>query len=110
MVWVRCMCSGGRGRGTWSSSIAVWSSSRMSRPHHRGLNAPAVILLWARVPDIYEGWDKMNNLLKGIYMPRPFEFEEPIITNHLAIGHNYYTVSNVNDEEFGQWVRAHMEV
>ena len=82
----------------------------MGRSHHRGLNAPAVILLWARVPDIYEGWDKMNNLLKGIYMPRPFEFEEPIITNHLAIGHNYYTVSNVNHEEFGQWVRAHMEV
>ena len=82
----------------------------LSRPHHRGLNSPAVILLWARVSDIYEGWDKINNLLKGIYMPRPFEFEEPIITNHLAMGNNYYTVSNVNHGEFGQWVRAHMGV
>ena len=81
----------------------------LSRPHHRGLNSPAVILLWKRVEDIYLGWDRLKNILKGIYLPRPFEFAEPTITNHLNLGENYYTVSNVNHEEFGQWVRSHMD-
>ena len=81
-----------------------------TRPHHRGLNSPAVILLWARVPDIYDGWDRINNILKGILVPRVFEFAEPIITNHVAIGPNYYTVSNIDHERFGHWVRSHMSV
>ena len=99
-------------RGMFDRTYADASMKEMlmGRSHHRGLNAPAAILLWARVPDIYEGWDKLNNNLKGIYVHRQFDFAEPIITNHLALGSNYYTVSNVNHEEFGRWVRAHMGV
>ena len=76
-----------------------------------GLNAPSRILLWKRVCDIEKGWDELRRALRTPYAPfsdaRHREPEPPTsITNHLALGDNFYTVEDLGPNDFGIWIRA----
>ena len=76
-----------------------------------GLNAPCRILLWKRVCDIEKGWDELRRALRTPYFPfssdRASEPEPPTsITNHIALGDNYYTVEGIGPDAFGIWIRA----
>ena len=80
------------------------------RTKHMGLNSPSRIVVWARVPDLYAGWYTLTDVLKGLLIPDvDAGVPDPIITNHLVLGTNYYSVSNMNEEDFGIWVKAHMQ-
>ena len=75
-----------------------------------GLNAPSRILLWKRVCDIEKGWDELRRALRTPYAPfsddRASEPEPPTsITNHVALGDNYYTVEGIGPDTFGIWIR-----
>ena len=76
---------------------------------HTGINQPSRVLLWVRVDDIDKYYDLFREQLRGWLQEREeIDGVQPEITNELWVGDNYYTVSNVNVEDFGKWVRAIM--
>ena len=77
--------------------------------HHKGLNSPGHVMVWARVPDVHTGWYTLSDVLKGFVIPTvEVSVPVPIITNHLVLGSNFFSVSNVNEEDFGIWINAHL--
>ena len=76
---------------------------------HAGINAPSRMLLWVHVPDIDKFYDLLREQLRGWLQEREeVDGVQPEITHQVWVGDNYYTVSNVNVEDFGKWVRAIM--
>ena len=73
----------------------------------RGLNAPSRVLVWEQTNDLEKVWDLFKIELSGWRSQR--EVAEgpvqgrPVITQQLYIGDNWYTVSNMLINEFGEW-------
>ena len=77
------------------------------RVGQRGLNAPSKVLVWERTNDLERVWDLFKIELSGWRSQR--EVAEgpvqgrPVITQQLYVGDNWYTVSNMLINEFGEW-------
>ena len=72
----------------------------------RGLNAPSRVLVWERTNDLEKVWDLFKIELSGWRSQREVA-EGPVqgrpeITQQLYIGDNWYTVSNMLINEFGE--------
>ena len=76
------------------------------RGRRTGLNTPCTILMWVRVDDVDRWWDEFKQELR-----RPKDYGEvvPEITNQLCLGDNFFTVSNLNPTEFGEWCCKRMQ-
>ena len=63
-----------------------------------------------RVNDIDKFWDEFREQLRGWLGPREeIDGVQPLITNQLCVGDNYFTVANVGPGDFGKWCRAMMD-
>ena len=80
-----------------------------TKGRHNGLNAPSRMLMWVRVKDIDMCWEDFRVQLRGWLRTGVAVKDEPIITNHLWVGDNFYTVENVGPADFGKWCRATMD-
>ena len=71
-----------------------------------GLNRPSRMVVWIRVPerDLDAVWDRVRDHLKGsIWRERPNAGVRPVVTNHLEVGDNWFTVNNMNCDDFSEW-------
>ena len=78
------------------------------RGRRTGLNMPCTILMWVQVGDVDRWWDESKQELRR---PKGSDYGEvvPEITNQLDLGDNFFTVSNLNPTEFGEWCCKRMQ-
>ena len=93
----------GEEAGHWIQRQKDMLKNKMRRT---GLNAPSRMLLWARVSDIEKYWDEFKRQLGGWGGRLPVEGTEPLVTQQLVLGDQYYTVENMGVSEFGTWCNA----
>ena len=71
-----------------------------------GLNKPAEMLFWLRVVegDVQRLWSGITEHLKGnFFIDRAPGKKTPLITQHLWVGDNWFSVKNMGQDEFSEW-------
>ena len=75
------------------------------RMKRSGLNTPSRVLLWVNVEDLEQTWDELVEHLRGFGSFMSSAGTAPLIAQQLQLGDNWYTVENLNSEDFGRWCR-----
>jgi len=71
-----------------------------------GLNKPAKMLFWLRVVecDVQRLWSGITEHLKAnFFIARAPGKKTPLITQHLWVGDNWFSVKNMGEDEFSEW-------
>jgi hypothetical protein len=105
----------GEDDGEWIRRQKDMLKTKMRRT---GLNAPSQMLLWVRVSDVETYWDEFKRQLGG-WGGRlqtkatienlalvPIDGKEPLVTQQLDVGDQFYTVENMGVSDFGTWCNA----
>ena len=102
----------GRTRQGWLQDIDPGSNEDLlkavliRRLKLAGLNKPMKMLFWLRVVegDIQRVWAGIVDHLKGnFFLDRAPGKRTPLITQHLWVGDNWFSVKNMGEDEFTEW-------
>ena len=102
----------GRTRQGWLQDIDPGSNEDLlkavliRRLKLAGLNKPMKMLFWLRVVegDIQRVWAGIVDHLKGnFFLDRAPGKRTPLITQHLWVGDNWFSVKNMGQNDFSEW-------